>query len=236
MRSRLIRVLIVDDSAMVRKIVTDSLAGDLEIQVIGTAADPYLARDKILELDPDVITLDIEMPRMDGITFLKLLMKHRPMPVIVMSSLTQQGSLKALEALQAGAVDVLDKPSGARSAHENGSRLAEKIKAAAGARIRIAAASPTREPSFKANPSPTTTGTPIRRHYSPRQVILIGASTGGTEALKEILTQLSPDLPGICVVQHIPAHFSTAFANRLNDLCALEVSEATAGVAVKPGG
>jgi len=136
MQNRPIRVLVVDDSALVRKIITDSLAHDTEIQVVGTAVDPYIARDKILQLDPDVITLDIEMPRMDGITFLKLIMKHRPMPVIILSSLTQDGSRKAMEALQAGAVEVMGKPSGSFSAFEDGSRLAEKIKAASHARVR----------------------------------------------------------------------------------------------------
>jgi two-component system chemotaxis response regulator CheB len=128
---RKIRVLIVDDSALVRKIMSESLARFNEIEVVGTASDPYIARDKILSLNADVLTLDIEMPRMDGLTFLKLIMKHRPMPVIVVNSLTQTGSSKALEALQSGAVDVMAKPSGSYSAHEDGTKLVEKIKAAA---------------------------------------------------------------------------------------------------------
>jgi two-component system chemotaxis response regulator CheB len=138
MSQKPIRVLVVDDSALVRKIATASLAGCPDIEVVGTAPDPYVARDRILELKPDVVTLDIEMPGMDGITFLKLIMKHRPMLVIIMSSLTQEGSEKALEALQAGAVDVLSKPGGALSAREDGFLLAEKIRAAALARIRTA--------------------------------------------------------------------------------------------------
>src|SRR5947208_1350194 len=135
MNPRKIRVLVVDDSALVRKIITDSLSGDPEIEVVGSAMDPFIARDKILDLQPDVITLDIEMPRMDGITFLKLIMRHRPMPVIVMSSLTNTGSSKVIEALECGAVEVIGKLNGSFSAHGNGLILAEKIKAAALARI-----------------------------------------------------------------------------------------------------
>lgn len=239
MRGRPIRVLIVDDSATVRKIVSDSLASDPEIEVIGTAVDPYAARDKILALNPDVVTLDIEMPRMDGLTFLRLLMKHRPMPVIVMSSLTREGSQKALEALQAGAVDVLDKPGGSFSAYQDGSRLAEKIKAASVARLRVSPGSNAGEVRGSGSPSASQAGfapsASSGRRYSSRQVILMGASTGGTEALRAILTQLPADLPGICVVQHIPAHFSTAFANRLNDLCGFPVREAVTGDRVEPG-
>jgi two-component system chemotaxis response regulator CheB len=275
MQNRPIRVLVVDDSALVRKIITDSLAHDTEIQVVGTAVDPYIARDKILQLDPDVITLDIEMPRMDGITFLKLIMKHRPMPVIILSSLTQDGSRKAMEALQAGAVEVMGKPSGSFSAYEDGSRLAEKIKAASHARIRRIDSEPAPAPVIKAQPmsvgvsstgqasavgahqsattysaaarpAPTpanSTSSPMvstairgqNRRYSSRQLILLGASTGGTEALKNVLTALPADMPGICIVQHIPAYFSLAFANRLNELCAFEVREAKTGDVVHPG-
>ena len=136
MPSKPIRVLIVDDSALVRKIITASLSRFPEIEVVGTAMDPYVARDKILEVNPDVVTLDIEMPRMDGITFLKILMKHHPIPVIIMSSLTTAGSSKAMEALQAGAVDVMDKPGSSYSALDHGTRLVQKIRAAALARVR----------------------------------------------------------------------------------------------------
>jgi two-component system chemotaxis response regulator CheB len=253
MRGKPIRVLVVDDSALVRKVITDSLARDPDIEVVGTAIDPYIARDKILQLNPDVLTLDIEMPRMDGITFLKLLMKHRPMPVIIFSSLTAEGSNKALEALQAGAVDVLGKPGGSYSAHTDGTKLADKIKAAAQAKLRnhsplspsgspeIPAASPSRPAPAPATPNwirpvqvppkPILGG----RLYSPRQIILMGASTGGTEALKTVLTALPGDLPGICIVQHIPAYFSLAFANRLNELCQFEVREAKSGDQLRAG-
>jgi two-component system chemotaxis response regulator CheB len=223
-----IRVLIVDDSALVRRALTQSLGQHEDIEVVGTAVDPYAARDKILSLNPDVLTLDIEMPRMDGLTFLKLLMKHRPMPVVIMSSLTAAGSAKALEALQAGAVEVLEKPSNSDSTYEDACRLAEVVRAASHARLRSTGdAAPPR-------PAPAPPRLP-RRTHSSRQIVLMGASTGGTEALKAVLTSLGPDVPGICIVQHIPAQFSLAFANRLNSLCAFEVREARSGDRVMPG-
>ncbi|MDX1950915.1 MAG: chemotaxis response regulator protein-glutamate methylesterase [Verrucomicrobiota bacterium] len=234
---RLIRTLVVDDSALARKMITDSLANRPGIEIVGTAVDPYVARDKILALKPDVITLDIEMPRMDGITFLKILMKHKPLPVIVMSSLTPEGSDRALEALEAGAVDVMHKPRGSFSASADGTVLAEKIVAAAMSR-----------PRWIAENLVGNNGIGASRNAgispgNPRDLILIGASTGGTEALKEVLMQLPATLPGICIVQHIPAHFSKAFANRLNQLSALEVKEARSGeevtrgkVLIAPGG
>lgn len=237
MRASPIRVLVVDDSALARRIITDSLAPFPEIQVVGTAVDPYVARDKILELEPDVVTLDIEMPRMDGLTFLKAIMKHRPMPVIIMSSLTNSGSEKALEALQSGAVDVMDKPSGSRSAEADGSRLAAKIKAAASARIRRPAVRQSRLETA----SPGGQGGAVREArvvagtHSSRQIILLGASTGGTEALKTVLMSMRGDLPGIAIVQHIPAYFSKAFADRLNQLCPMEVREARVGDVLRPG-
>lgn len=256
MANRRIRVLIVDDSALVRKALTDSLGSDPEIEVVGTAIDPYVARDKILQLDPDVLTLDIEMPRMDGLSFLKLIMQHRPMPVIIISSLTTGGSHKALEALQAGAVDIMAKPNGSYSMTSDSATLCAKVKAAFQAKFRHrppAASSP--EPAATAAPAGTlrpvvqplaraSTATPVaprraspnpERNFSAKQLILMGASTGGTEALKEVLTHLSGNLPGICIVQHIPAHFSRAFAERLNGLCQLEVREAKNGDRVQPG-
>ena len=176
MNSNPIRLLVVDDSALARKIISASLAPFADIQIVGTAVDPYIARDKILELRPDVITLDIEMPRMDGITFLKVIMQHRPMPVIIMSNLTHAGSIKALEALDAGAVDIMEKPGGSLSAFADGARLAEKIRAAAGARLRTGseataslACPPTREAG---------TGPSHPRSFPARRIILLGASTG----------------------------------------------------------
>lgn len=259
MLNRKIRVLIVDDSAVVRKLVTEALASDPEIEVVGTAIDPYLARDKIVSLKPDVLTLDIEMPRMDGLTFLRIIMSERPMPVIIMSSLTQAGSHHALEALRLGAVDVLGKPSGSYSFGDLGPQLRERIKAAAVARIRstarperpivkpapvTASAQPTGVHSAShlapapVAPAPVLAGlralAPTRRHH-PRRLILLGASTGGTEALREVLTQLPGDMPPIAVVQHIPAVFSHAFAQRLDAQCNIEVREAVDGDRLVPG-
>lgn len=236
-----IRVLVVDDSAIARKVITDSLAPFPDIEVVGTAIDPYHARDKILQLKPDVLTLDIEMPKMDGLTFLRLMMQHRPMPVIIMSSLTAAGSAKAMEALEAGAVDVLDKPSGSYSAHHDGGRLASKIRAAGMARLRrrTAVEAPAAAPSAtsagqQSPPAPKTLPAQARNHH-PRSLILLGSSTGGPEALHHLMTALPQDLPGICIAQHIPACFSKAMADRFNKISRLEVREAVAGDIVKPG-
>lgn len=230
---RPIRTLIVDDSALVRKIMTTTLAPYPDLQIVGTASDPYAARELILALNPDVLTLDIDMPKMDGLTFLKLIMKHRPMPVIIFSSLTQEGSAKALEALHAGAVDVLGKPSGAHSTFSDGSILAERIRLAASTRFRALVPCPA--PLHPPAPALRVPPGGLGRHYAAPQLILLGASTGGTEALKAVLSSLRNDLPGICVVQHIPAYFSAAFAQRLNEVCALNVREANAGDVVQPG-
>jgi two-component system chemotaxis response regulator CheB len=227
MTVRPIRVLVVDDSAVVRKLVSDALKSDPEIEVVGTAVDPYAARDKIRELNPDVITLDLEMPRMDGLTFLKIVMEQRPLPVIIMSSLSQRGSDFALEALRLGAFDVLAKPGGPYSFGDLGPQLIARIKASAGARLRRTAAAPAR-PVAPVRPPVTSAG-------KPRNVILLGASTGGTEALREVLTNLPGGLPGIAIVQHIPPVFSKSFADRLNQLCAFEVREAVDGDRLAPG-
>ncbi len=176
------------------------------------------------------------MPRMDGLTFLKLLMQRRPMPVVILSSLTGPGSAKALAALQAGAVEVLGKPAGALSALEDHARLVQVIKAAARVRPRPAAETPSwTRPTASPPARPPVCLQTGRRQYDSRQIVLIGASTGGTEALRAILTHLPADLPGICIVQHMPAYFSRAFAERLNELSALEVREASNGGVVQPG-
>lgn len=222
-----VRVLIVDDSAVVRHLARDTLAADPEIEVIGTAADPYAARDLLQTLTPDVLTLDLEMPKMDGLTFLRLLMEKKPLPVIVMSSLTQRGSDYAFEALRLGAVDVLGKPGGSSSFGDLGPQLVAKVKAAAHARVR-------RRPASPSVPAAKPAAPPVSRHH-PRAAILLGASTGGTEALREVLTALPADLPPIAIVQHIPAMFSKAFADRLNTLCALTVREAVDGERLTPG-
>lgn len=225
----------VDDSSVVRRAISDALNRDPEIEVVGSACDPYVARDLILELNPDVITLDIEMPRMDGLTFLRILQKHRPMPVLIISSLTQAGSQAAMDALEAGAVDVMAKPSSAYAIGDLGAQLAHRVKGAAVARLR-APAQPA-EPGARSAERGTRNAPAAvsATRFNPRQIILIGASTGGTEAIKAVLTQLPAGLPGIGIVQHIPAMFSKTFAERLNEICALEVREAVAGDELRPG-
>jgi two-component system, chemotaxis family, protein-glutamate methylesterase/glutaminase len=222
--NRKIRILIVDDSAIVCRILTEALSGESDLEVVGTAPDPYVARDKILALRPDVLTLDIEMPRMDGLTFLKKLMHFHPLPVIVISSLGQASCLAALQALEFGAVEVLAKPGGPYSVGELRQNLAQKVRAAAAARIRRP--KPAGAPC-EAGPSP-----PARLEVPPLPpgtVLAIGASTGGTEAIANVLKRLPQRCPRMVIAQHIPAHFSRAFAKRLNDLCAMDVKEAEDG-------
>ncbi|MFB3776614.1 MAG: chemotaxis response regulator protein-glutamate methylesterase [Bryobacteraceae bacterium] len=221
-----IRVLIVDDSAIVRKILSDAISGEPDMEVVGTAPDPFIARDKILALKPDVLTLDIEMPRMDGLTFLKKLMHHHPLPVIVISSLGQASCQATLDALRIGAVEVLAKPGGPYSVGELRLSLAGKIRAAAVSRIRRPA------PDSAAKPEPFTAAT---RSFDPATVIAIGASTGGTEAIQVVLTGMPARGPGIVITQHIPPVFSRAFADRLNQICPMEVKEACDGDSVIPG-
>ncbi len=223
-----IRVLIVDDSAIVRKLLTEALSEESDIEVVGTAPDPYIARDKILALQPDVLTLDIEMPRMDGVTFLKRLMHHHPMPVIVISSLGVASSRVALDSLEAGAIDVLAKPGGPQSVGDLRRGLASKIRAAKVARLRMSGVVP---------PVPAAPTTRLRfgQPFPPSAVIAIGASTGGIEAIEKVLIELPENCPGIVITQHIPAVFSRSFANRLNELCTLRVREAEDGDAIEPG-
>jgi two-component system chemotaxis response regulator CheB len=221
-----IRVLVVDDSAIVRKILTESLAAEPDLEVVGAAPDPYIARDKILALRPDVLTLDIEMPRMDGLTFLKKLMHFHPLPVIVISSLGQSSCQMAVEALRYGAVEVLAKPSGPYSVGELRMVLANKIRAAAVARLSRSV------PDKLVPASPPALPAAV---FDPSTIIAIGASTGGTEAIREVLVALPATVPGIVITQHIPAVFSRAFADRLNQICAFEVKEAADGDLVAPG-
>lgn len=220
-----IRVLIVDDSAVVRKVLTEELQREQGIEVIGSAPDPYVARDKIVRLEPDVITLDIEMPRMDGLTFLKKLMKHYPLPVIVVSSLTQKGGSMAMEALAFGALEVISKPSEAYSVGDMSIQLADKIRAVATVDMTSRHPSPTGSAALRPSALSQTTN----------KIIAIGASTGGTEAIKTILTALPPNSPGIIIVQHMPAKFTTSFAERLDALCAIQVKEAANGDSVTSG-
>jgi two-component system, chemotaxis family, protein-glutamate methylesterase/glutaminase len=222
-----IKVLIVDDSAIVRKVLTDALSGQNDIEVVGTAPDPFVARDKILSLKPDVLTLDIEMPRMDGVTFLRKLMHYHPMPVIVISSLGVASSRTALEALEAGAIDVLAKPGGPQSVGELRLSVASKIRAARIARLR----SPAEKPLVPPPPAASRLSAP----FPSSAVIAIGASTGGTEAIHKVLAELPENCPGIVIAQHIPAVFSRSFANRLNELCALRVREAEEGDRLEAG-
>ncbi len=220
------RVLIVDDSAVVRNIFSRELSRDPEIEVVGTAPNPYVARDKIVKLKPDVVTLDIEMPRMDGITFLTRLMRHYPLPVIVVSSLTAKGGDLALEAIHAGAVEVMSKPGTAYTVGDMSIELIDKIKAA------------TRVDVKKLSDRMAGPGVPVARLSMTRttnKVIAIGASTGGTHALQNVLSAMPANGPGILVAQHMPEHFTRSFADRLNELSAIEVKEARDGDTVAPG-
>jgi two-component system chemotaxis response regulator CheB len=221
-----IKVLVVDDSAIVRKILTETIAAEPDMEVVGTAPDPYVARDKILALNPDVLTLDIEMPRMDGLTFLKKLMLYHPMPVIVISSLGHSSCEASVEALRHGAIEVLAKPGGPYSIGELRTALAAKLRAAASARIRNVvpvAVTPRPRPPVRAG------------GFRQDAIIAIGASTGGTEAIREVLMEMPADTPPIVITQHIPQAFSAAFAGRLNQLCAMEVREARDGDEARPG-
>ncbi len=222
----MIKVLIVDDSAVVREIFSTELSKDPELEVVGTAIDPYIARDKILKLNPHVITLDVEMPRMDGITFLRKLMRYHPLPVIIVSSLTPKGGQLALEALNAGAVDVLCKPGAAYTVGDMSVELIDKIKSAAAIDMR------------KWLPmvnSETTSSPKLSIIKTTNKVVAIGASTGGTQALQKVLSALPTNAPGIVIVQHMPEHFTTSFAQRLNEVCAIEVKEAENNDSVIPG-
>ncbi len=219
----MIRVLVVDDSAVVRKILTDNLSRYPDIEVVGTAVDPYVARDKIAELDPDVLTLDLEMPRMDGLSFLAALMRHHPLPVVVVSSVAPEHSEAAMRALSLGAVEVISKPGSALTAPDVSDGLVQAIRSAAHARPRATVPAPGPQPET----SPTL--------WSTHRVIAIGASTGGPQAVEGVLRSLPADGPGIVIVQHMPEHFTASFAARLNNVCAMEVQEARDGAAVVAG-
>ncbi len=225
---RNIKVLIVDDSAVVRKVFSEQLSKQRGIEVVGTAPDPYVAREKIVRLKPDVITLDIEMPRMDGITFLKKLMQHYPLPVIIVSSLTTKGSRLALEAISLGALEVISKPGEAYSVGDMSVQLAEKIRAVYGAKLLPA--------SFLTPDRPLEGKTESKALFATtNKIIAMGASTGGTEAIKQVLIRLPRNFPGVVVVQHMPAHFTTSFAERLNEICPMNVKEAVNGDTVMVG-
>ncbi len=222
----MIRVLIVDDSAVVREIFTKEFARDPELEVVGTAIDPYIARDKIVQLNPDVITLDVEMPRMDGITFLRKLMRYHPLPVIIVSSLTQEGGQMAMEAMNAGAVEVMCKPGGSYSVGDMSIGLIDKIKAAASVNM---------QRWISANKKASEASPQLSMIRTSNKVVAIGASTGGTQALLKVLSSFPADAPGILVVQHMPEHFTAAFAQRLDGLCTVTVKEAVNGDSVVSG-
>ena len=223
-----IRVLVVDDSAVVRRVFTEELSREKDIEVVGAAPDPYVARDMIVRLKPDVITLDIEMPRMDGITFLRKLMKYFPLPVIIVSSLTTEGGVLAMEAMDIGAVDVISKPGSAYSVGDMSVQLAEKIRGASRVNMVLRAKAAL---GRAVNAAPRQ----LALTKSTNKIIAIGASTGGTEAIKEVLIKFPPTTPGIVIVQHMPAKFTTSFAERLDSLCQIRVKEAEDGDAIVPG-
>ncbi len=231
----MIRVLIVDDSALVRKILSDELSKHADIEVVGTAIDPYVAREKIARLRPDVITLDVEMPRMDGLSFLAKLMRHFPLPVVVVSSLTPRDSDNAVRALALGAVEVIAKPGSAISTQGITDDLARAVRTAA--RARVARAPVVVEPAPRAPGAPTgcPDAGPALLLDTTHKVLAIGASTGGTQAIEQVLRGLPAHAPGTVIVQHMPEHFTAAFAKRLNGICAMEVREARDGDAVVPG-
>ncbi|MEM1355079.1 MAG: chemotaxis response regulator protein-glutamate methylesterase [Planctomycetota bacterium] len=218
------RVLIVDDSSVVRSILSRELGKDPEIEVIGTATDPYVARDKIVELKPDVITLDMEMPRMDGLTFLKKLMRYQPIPVVVVSSLTEAGGVLAMDALASGAVEVMCKPGSAYTVGDMAVELTHKVKAAARAKV-TAITTPTKVSN---TPGPALSRT-------TNKIIAIGTSTGGTEALRQVIPRLPSNAPGVLIVQHMPENFTKTFAESLDRESAVSVSEASDGDSVLPG-
>jgi two-component system chemotaxis response regulator CheB len=224
-----IKVLIVDDSAIVRKILTQELGRQDGIEIVGAAPDPFIARDKILRLEPDVLVLDVEMPKMDGITFLKKIMTHRPMPVIIFSSLTPKGSKTAIEALAAGAVEVIGKPGPSYSVGDACQALTQTIR------------SISRNPAaYRASsaPRPSDPVAAVERSHlveTTHKILAIGASTGGVQALTCVLSALPANAPGTIIVQHMPALFTKSFAERLNNECAVNVKEAEDGDRVLPG-
>lgn len=232
-----IRVLIVDDSASVRQTLGQILATAPDITVLGAAADPFVAARRIQEEVPDVIILDLEMPRMDGLTFLRKIMAQKPIPVIICSTLTEAGSRMLFEVLEAGAIDVLPKPrvDTRQFLVESSVRVCDAVRAAARSRVRPRGATERRvEAKLSADailPPPVAS----RRVTGTEPIICIGASTGGTEALRDVLEVLPPESPGIVIVQHMPEHFTAAFARRLDTLCAVSVKEAEDGDAVLPG-
>ncbi len=223
----MIKVLIVDDSAIVRQVLERELSKEPDIEVVGVAPDPYIARDKIIRLKPDVMTLDIEMPRMDGLTFLRKIMRHLPIPTIIVSSLSEKGSKIALEAIQSGAVDVVCKPGAAHTVAEVTAIISQQIRAAA--QMDVSKAKSLLKPVAAA---------PVQKlslTKTTNQIVAIGGSTGGTIALESVLTSLPANIPGTVAVLHMPPTFSKSYADRLNSICAMTVKEAEHGDEVLQG-
>jgi two-component system, chemotaxis family, protein-glutamate methylesterase/glutaminase len=230
-----IKVLCVDDSALIRSLMTEIINSQPDMSVCATAPDPLVARELIKQHNPDVLTLDVEMPRMDGLDFLEKLMRLRPMPVVMVSSLTERGSEITLRALELGAVDFVTKPKvGIRDGMlEYAEKLADKIRAAARARVRATQA----QPAHAAAAAPAASHAPMLNNplISSEKLIIVGASTGGTEAIRELLVPLPPDSPAVMIAQHMPPGFTKSFAQRLNGLCRITVKEAEHGERVLPG-
>ena len=227
-----IKVLVIDDSALIRSLLTEIINSQKDMEVIGAAPDPLIARDMIKALNPDVLTLDVEMPKMDGLDFLEKLMRLRPMPVVMVSTLTEKGNEITMRALELGAIDFVTKPkmSITEGMHEYTDIIADKIRAAAQAKM----TSLPRQAIVKngAVVAPTMLRNPL---ISSEKLLIIGASTGGTEAIKAFLLQMPSDCPGILITQHMPAGFTKSFANRLDSLCQISVKEAVGGERILPG-
>ena len=240
-----ITVLIIDDSALVRQMLSEILDADSDIEVVGTASDPLIARNKIKKLNPDVLTLDVEMPRMDGISFLNNLMRLRPMPVIMVSTLTQEDAEITLDALELGAVDFITKPKVdfKNSIQDYSEELIEKVKIASGARVRSISGKRINSSSVSGKKVEKKNSADViikleneKSHYkSTDSIIAVGASTGGTEAIRELLQNMPADSPGIVIVQHIPEKFSASFALRMDRISAMKVCEACDGEKILPG-
>ncbi len=235
LHARRIKVLIVDDSAIVRKMLGDALRQEPDIEVVGGAPDPFIARDLIVQHKPDVVTLDIEMPRMDGLTFLRKLMEHFPLPVIIISSLTQSGSAASLEALRSGAVEVIPKPGGPYSVGEVTERLIHRIRALRhGPAIRFTRPAAIAAEAERSGATAANAATALSAKRA-NGLIAIGASTGGTQAIEAVLTRMPGDGPPIVIVQHMPAGFTAAFAQRLNGVCPMRVLESAGNEQLERG-
>lgn len=234
MNNRKIKILVIDDSALIRGVLREIINRENDMECVGAAPDPLVARELIKALNPDVLTLDVEMPKMDGLDFLERLMRLRPMPVLMISTLTEGGSNITFRALELGAVDFVAKPKLdiARGMEEYAIEITDKIRAVAQAQVRKKIIDPLIQQKFSAD---AILPSFKRKYSSTEKLIVIGASTGGTEAIKEILNKLPADAPGVLVAQHMPEHFTKSFADRLNSLCRISVKEAEHNERILPG-